>query len=233
MTCRPSVNQTTIQRHAARGYAMAAVRLGSVTKQYRPTSKTEPMTGTPYALVMATFNDDPKFSFKRPIMWDKPMCFGMFDTTDVDVGDLMEVPIEGTFFIARFEMFRPIEAVLCNAVVTISGQAGAGDDDDGSGSGTCDLAGDQSGYSTPSAGSVTLVSGWPAWIGKPGRGISTQSGVPGSLPAATFLMRLPIIPGWSPRPYMTVTTDKGLIYIISGVSSSQYGHECLMSVQQV
>lgn len=233
MTCRPSVNQISVQRHAARGYAMAAKRLGAPTQQFRPSVRDNPMSGTPYAFVMATFNDDPKFSFKRPILWDRPICFGMFDTTDVYAGDLMKTPDEGVFFITRFEMFRPIEAILTNAIVTVMGNPGDGDLPDSDGGGACELAGVQDGYGSSASGATALVSGWPAWIGKPGRGASTQSGVAGSLPAASFLMRLPLVPGWAPRPYMTVTTDQGLTYTISGVSSSQYGHECLMNVQQV
>ena len=232
MTCQPpSVNQSAIQRHAARGYAMAAIRLGAPSRQFRPSAKSDPMTGTPYAIVRATFNDDPAFSFRRPIVWDKPICYALLDTTDINPGDLVVTPEEGTFFITRYEPFRPVEAILTNAIVTVSGSAGSGDQGDDTGA--CDLAGAQGGYGSSATASVALVTGWPAWIGKPARGISTQSGVPGSLPAATFLMRFPLVPGWAPRPYMTVETDQGLLYTISGVSSSQYGHECLMSVQQV
>lgn len=200
MTCRPSVNQISVQRHAARGYAMAAQRLGALTLQYRPADRTAPLEATPYAAVMATFNDDPALSFRRPILWDKPVCFGMFDTTDVFSGDLMKTLDEGIFFITRFEMFRPIEAVLTNALVKISGQPGAGDLPEGDGTGSCELAGAQDGYGTSAGGSTVLVTDWPAWIGKPGRGVGTQSGEQGSLPAASFLMRLPLVPGWAPRP---------------------------------
>ena len=235
MTCRPSVNQISVQRHAARGYALAAKRLGAPSRQFRPTTGNNPLDGALYAAVMATFNDDPAFSFKRPIMWDKPLCFGMFDTTDVFSGDLIVTPDEGTFFITRFEMFRPIEAVLCNAVVDISGTPGSGalDDDGNAVTGSCDLGGAQSDYGSSSTGSSVLAAKWPAWIGRPGRGSGAQSGVSGSLPAASFLMRLPLIPNFMPQPYMTVATKAGLRYVISGVSASQYGYECLMNVEQV
>ena len=226
------VCQTAIQRHVARGYWQAAKRLGSVAQQYRPSCLTMPCEPDPYALVMATFNDDPEFAFRRPVQWGKPVAYGLFDTTDVAPGDVFVLPNEGTFYITRFEPFRPAQAILSNATVTLSGAPGAGSGPPAGGV-SCPLAGYQSGYGGATAGTVVLATGWPAWIGEPGRGYVPQTGTPGALPAAALLMRLPVMPDFSPTAYMTVATLAGQAYTITGVASSQYGHECLMVTQQV
>ncbi|MFT8439841.1 hypothetical protein [Acetobacter fabarum] len=221
--------QALLQQKVARGYAKAALRLGATTAQYRPTVLDAPM-GTPYATLLAAFNNDKKFGFDGPALWDKPAVFGLLDTTDVLAGDLLTCAGEN-YFVARLEPFRPPLCILCNCIVSLSGDPGQGSTN-GDG-GTCTDVGASNDYGTGGSGKTTLASGWPAFIQIKNKGGATGDGIPGSIKAADYEMLLPVMPNFVPTTYMTVTTDLGMTYTISAVEPSQYGNRCLMGVNQV
>lgn len=221
--------QALLQQKVARGYAKAALRLGATTAQYRATALNSPM-GTPYATLLAAFNNDKKFGFDGPALWDKPAVFGLFDTTDVLAGDLLTCAGEN-YFIARMEPFRPPLCMLCNRVVSLSGSPGQGSTN-GDG-GVCTDVGASNDYGTGGSGKTTLASGWPAFIQIRNKGNVTGDSIPGSIKAADYEMLLPVMPNFVPTTYMTVTTDLGTTYTISAVEPSQYGNRCLMGINQV
>lgn len=224
------MDQALLQQKVARGYAKAALRLGAMTTQYRPASLTAPMA-TAHASFLAAFNDDKNFGFARPALWDKPAVFGLFDTTDVQSGDLMTCAGEN-YFVTRLEPFRPPLCMLCNRVVSIVGQPGQGSTN-GDGAVCTDVgASDDYGAAGDTDGQTTLASGWPAFIQIKGKGSPTGDGIPGSVKAADYEMLLPVMPGFIPTVQMAVTTDLGTTYTLTAVEPSQYGNRCLMSVRQ-
>ncbi|MFT9361252.1 hypothetical protein [Acetobacter okinawensis] len=221
--------QALLQQKVARGYAKAALRLGATTAQYRPTALDAPMS-TPYATLLAAFNNDKKFGFDGPALWGRPAVFGLLDTTDVQAGDLLTCAGEN-YFVARMEPFRPPLCMLCNRAVSLSGLPGQGNaNGDG---GVCTDVGASNDYGTGGSGKTILASGWPAFIQIKNKGGTTGDGIPGSIKAADYEMFLPVMPNFVPTTYMTVTTDLGMTYTISAVEPSQYGNRCLMGVNQV
>ncbi|PYD79034.1 hypothetical protein CFR80_15670 [Komagataeibacter oboediens] len=225
------MDQALLQQKVARGYAKAALRLGATTEQYRPASLTAPM-GTAYATMLAAFNADKAFGFQAPALWDKPAVFGLFDTTDVQSGDLLTCAGEN-YFVARLEPFRPPLCMLCNRVVSIAGQPGQGSAN-GDGAVCTDVgASDDYGTAGDTSAQTTLASGWPAFIQIKGKGSPTGDGIPGSIKAADYEMFLPLMPNFIPDVQMAVTTDLGTTYTLTAVEPSQYGNRCLMSVRQV
>ncbi|WP_019091745.1 hypothetical protein [Komagataeibacter europaeus] len=223
--------QALVQQKVASGYANAALRLGATTAQYRPGSLTAPMT-TAYATMLAAFNADKAFGFQAPALWDKPAVFGLFDTTDVQSGDLLTCAGEN-YFVARLEPFRPPLCMLCNRVVSLSGQLGQGSTN-GNGAVCTDVgASDDYGTAGDTTDQTTLASGWPAFIQIKNRKDTVGDGIPGSIKASEYEMFLPLMPDFIPTVQMAVTTDLGTTYTISAVEPSQYGNRCLMSVRQV
>ena len=225
------MDQAHVQSHVAKGYAKAALRLGATTTQYRPATLTAPMA-TAYATFLAAFNNDKKFGFDGPALWDKPAVFGLFDTTDVQSGDLLTCAGEN-YFVARLEPFRPPLCMLCNRVVSIASQPGQGSTN-GDGA-VCTDVGASDDYVTAGDTSVqtTLAAGWPAFIQIKNKGNAVGDGIPGSIKAAEYEMFLPLMPDFVPAVQMAVTTDLGTTYTISAVEPSQYGNRCLMGVRQV
>ncbi|ASL39319.1 MULTISPECIES: hypothetical protein [Acetobacter] len=229
------MDQARLQAKVAKGYGKAAQRVGALTTQYRPIDLIDPMGAAAYAALFADFASDAVFSFKRPPLWDKPTAFGLFDTTDVRAGDILVAPM-GTYFVARFEPFRPAVCVLTNrtASFTATGQSGSGVTDGSSGD-VCTLAGYQDGYNGQSSDGSGLAeaSGWPVSIILKNKGERVSSGLPGNLRSGQFEMLAPIIPGFTPRPYMTVTDDMGTEYTVDAVELSQYGNRLMISVNQI
>ncbi|PYD63559.1 hypothetical protein [Gluconacetobacter entanii] len=223
--------QALVQQKVASGYAKAALRLGATTTQYRPASLAAPMT-TAYATLLAAFNNDRKFGFDGPALWDKPAVFGLFDTTDVQSGDLLTCAGEN-YFVARLEPFRPPLCMLCNRTISIAGQPGQGSTD-GDDSVCTDVgASDDYGTAGDTSAQTTLASGWPAFIQIKRKGSPTGDGIPGSIKAEEYEMFLPLMPNFIPAVQMAVTTDLGTTYTLTAVEPSQYGNRCLMGARQL
>lgn len=220
--------QALVQSKAAKGFRIAARNLGATASQYRPSGLTAP-TRTLHATISAAFDTGAAFGFKSPLIQDKPRVFGLLDTTDITAGDILVCG--DTYFVARFDPFRPPLCILCNRTVTLSGSAGAGSTD--TASGECTLAGYQTDYGTPSGSSGVLASGWPCSILLSGRGENTDSGVAGALKAADYEMLLPVMPSFVPEVYMTAEDDLGRVFVIEAVEPSQFGNRCRMKAQQV
>lgn len=223
------MDQATLQSKVARGYAKAAMRLGAETQQYRPSSLTDPMASV-YATLMAAFNNSATFTFQQPTPWGRPAVFGLFDTSDVQAGDIL-VSGSDTYFVDRFEAFQPAALILCNNTLTISGglsgSSGAAD------SAACALLGYQPGYSgMPATSAAPLTGAWPCYLGLKGRGKRADSGIPGSISGASYEIFLPLMPGFAPTAYMTASDSRGIGYTIEAVEISPYGYRCDASIQQ-
>lgn len=236
------MNSDRLQNLVARGYGRAAREVGLPSQLVRPVSVADPLKGA-VVPIMATFASDAAFSFQKPPLQDKPQTFGLFDTDDILPGDLI-VNADGIYFVERIEPWRPASCILTNAVVTLqeTAQSGSGaiGDDRTIGGGTCSLAGLQDPYGISASSSVssgtgdnTVAINWPAYIGPPKRGLNGASGVSGTVRASEYVLLLPLIPGYIPLPYMRVSDQHGRSYTISGATTSQYGSECLMTVNQI
>lgn len=236
------MNSDHLQHLVARGYGRAAHKVGLPSQLVRPVSVADPLKGGVRS-IMATFASDAAFKFQKPPLQDKPQTFGLFNTDDILSGDLI-VNADGIYFVEMLEPWRPAVCILTNAIVSLkeTSQSGSGTlDDCGSlDGGTCSLAGLQDPYgiaSTSSAsdgtGDKTIAINWPAYIGPPKRGLNAASGISGTVRASEYQLLLPLIPGYIPLPYMQVTDQHGRSYTISGATTSQYGSECLMTVNQI
>lgn len=216
------MDQPALCHLAARGFALAAARVGAATVQYRPATATGPCA-TPHARTMAAFSNDRAFGFAGPALWDVPFVYALMDTTDVRAGDILTCGGE-TWFIARAEPFRPPLCVLCNAVVDITATMAQ----------AADVAA-PGGYAT--SGDVTaqvpFATGWPAMI-RPGSGAGVPGPAqPGAIHAGGFEMFLPAIPGVTIQPAMWARDAGGTRYTIGGARAGPWGTRCQLGQQQV
>lgn len=101
-----------------RGYAIAAAKLGTAHAHYRPLDGAPALSdGNLLGDVRAVF-DTNAYKFTLPQNWSKPVWTGLWNPEATQVGDYL-VDGERTFFIASQHPLLPMQAVLCNAVVSL------------------------------------------------------------------------------------------------------------------
>lgn len=113
------MDAATLQNRIYKGYAKAALRIGYLTDQYRPSSATNPLVvGNKINSFNASFNaEDMKYG--KPNKYGHPTWFGLYDGSLTQVGDYLKNAHDGTFFIAAQQTNLPILLVQCNRSVQI------------------------------------------------------------------------------------------------------------------
>lgn len=203
------VDQSYIQSKINFGYGKAASFLGAPYKQYRPIDPLDPL-GNLLSTIMADFDIAPTFAHKAPSQYGKPLYYGLYDGTNVSIGDyLVEATGNNTFFVANMEPNKPPLCVSCNRVLTISRKQ-------------LQAVGPNY-YGGESGNSVPLMSGWPGSELQGVRGEKGPANLPGDtrLPWANFLM--PAFSGLTIEMADQITDDLGRTYTISSAELTELG----------
>lgn len=152
------MDAATLQNRIYQGYAKAAIRIGTLYNQYRPSTAADPLA-TQRGTIYTSFNAE-DFGYSKPNKYGKPTWYALLDGTLTRPGDYL-VGSQGTFFIAAQQLNLPILVVECNrsvriarnaAPTTVGAVAYGGSNDS--------TAADNLG--TSSAGN--LLTGWPASV---------------------------------------------------------------------
>lgn len=107
----------TLQRRIYSGYAKAALRIGQLYSQYRPSGATNPLA-TIRGSLYASFNAE-DMTYARPNKYGKPTWYAVMDGSLTQPGDYLQGP-GGTFFIAAQQQALPILAVECNRTIRMA-----------------------------------------------------------------------------------------------------------------
>nr|WP_321985338.1 hypothetical protein [uncultured Lichenicoccus sp.] len=205
-----------IQTKVARGYGIAARFLGSTYTQYRPTGPNAALTNVVQTL-NAAFDTTAGFKFAGPALWGKPTRFGLFDTTNVQVGDYF-VGQAQTLFVSAFQLYEPPELVLCNAVMSISSP---GEDT---------LPGLSNTYAgRTNATDQVLATGWPVSILIKQKGDMDPVKLPADVRSASFEVLMPIIPGVAITPSLRLNDGQGNTYVVNAAEQTSFGNRLLAS----
>ena len=208
------MDQPTIQARVNHGNAIATRFLGAPFTQYRPTSVTNPVSGTPVATLQCAFDPDAAFSFAKPSGYSKPIYYGLFDGTNVRVGDYLVSATQGTFFTAGYEPIKPWLCVSCNRVMTFTraaAPASTGLDPIYSGA--------------TQATDTLLLTGWPAscLAGTKGERGPSSIQLPGDVKLPWWAILLPAYPGVILNMGDRASDDLGRHYIISSAEQTSLG----------
>ena len=207
-----------IQRLAALGFGIAGGILGSPYTQYRPTTASNPLTNV-VQTISAAFDIVPGFKFAGPAQWGKPTRFGLFDATNVAIGDYF-VGQNQTLFVSAFQLYEPPELVLCNATVSISSP------------GSDTLPGESQTYGgRTDATDVVLATGWPVSILIKQKGDMDPVKLPEDVRAASFEVLMPNIPGVQMQPTWRLNDGTGNVYLVNAVELTAYGYRLLASFE--
>jgi len=173
------MSASSIQAAVSRGYAIAATKLGTSFVQYRSPGS-NPLRSVPLATIPAVFTNAKSsgFNFDKSSTFEDVLFAVLIG--GVQIGDYL-VGSSGTFFIADMPPLRPVVAVQCNRIVTITrpnsernvagGQAQGLPSQPG---GTGRYRGVSTAIVTSGAGESDIVIGIPcAMIGSTGRATGT------------------------------------------------------------
>lgn len=192
------------QQPVETGFAKAARRLGSRADHYRILDPLLPL-GNKIGTTHICFDAEAGFQMHRPRMWGNPMAYALCDARGLCIGDLFR---QGKVFhfVSAMEACRPPLCVACSAQISVSGMRGA---------------------------PRLLVDGCPASLVLAGKGEDRHSGMPGAVRAGSYMMHMPVLPGFCLMPYMQVTDDHAFRYLVESVELSAHGIRALLSLQQV
>lgn len=193
----------TIQARLNRGYGIAASRLGAPYGQYRETGPLYPLNNS-MGWLFVDFDRDPRFSHKSPNAWGHPTYYGLFDATNVLVGDYLVGPY-GAFFVGNTEPDKPPLLVLCNRKITVTRPAPTGP------------------YSGDTLPETTLMAGWPASVLTKSRGDRAQEHLPGDTRIGWYECLLPVWPSVEINEADRVIDENGTVYTVSSTELTPLG----------
>lgn len=197
LVCAAIVTSTTTSSRAAAiqakvnsGYGKAARHLGYAFAVYRPSATSEPMAAGNFVQSLnAVFTSRAAgFNFQITSEYKNPLFHGLFDPTNVNVGDYLSAQGHGNYFVASKQDLAPILCVQCNNTITIK-RAG------------CVGGVGAQGYSGSTASSeMPVMTDWPASVIYEARGKNTGAGLPMDELNPYFVILVPALPGVDVRP---------------------------------
>ena len=205
------MNGATIQARIYKGYAIAALKIGVLHDQYRPTSALNPISlGNRLTSLPVSFNSE-DFSYMKPNKYGKPTWFAVVDGAQTKVGDYLKGPT-GTFFIAAQQPLLPILAVECNRTVSVYrpqqqtgiGAQGYGGDTD--------------------ANETLLMQAWPASVLQGPKGEKSEAHLPGDTKNAWAAVLMPAFTGVVLRSDDILIDDLARRFVLSSVELTDLGY---------
>ncbi len=199
-----------IQQAIYDGYGTVAEIFGEPCAQFRATGPLDPLDN-PIGTVQAAFDTSASFTFKAPSTYAKPLWYCAADGAVLVVGDYLQHPSLGTFFVASLEPYHPPMVVSCNRTLTVHRPAGIRTGGVG-----------KVPYGEGAKPSV-LMSGWPASMLQGTKGEKSDADLPRDTRQPWYAVLLPAFPGVQIRTDDTMTDDLGLHYEVSSAELTSLG----------
>lgn len=174
-----TINAAAIQGFINFGDTKTAGFLGINATVYRPTGPANPVD--PVNMIAQTpawITTDANLGASKPNLYAKPIWYGAYDRTIVQVGDYLVTDTD-TFFVTTQQSLLPSSLVQCNATMSIYRPEETSDD-----SGAQDEPVDQ-----------IIAQSWPVSALNGTKGELPNSHLPGETRAGWLLILIPTIPG--------------------------------------
>lgn len=205
-----------LQAKVYAGYGKSAQRIGYAFTVYRPTTSSPAIApgnivGSP---INATFTPRSSgFKFDITSDYTKPLFHGMFDATNVQVGDYLTAAGHGTYFVIEKPDQAPLLCVQCNNVVSIIRAASSSS------------PGKQPYMGVSPSTETTILSSWPASVIYDARGRSSGAQLPMDEMNPYFFVLLPALAGLDIRPSDIITdaNSPARHYIVASSEKSPLG----------
>lgn len=203
-----------LQTKVYSGYAKSAQRVAYAFTVYRPIAATNPIVSgniVNSALNAAFTPQATGFNFQVTSGYIKPLFHGLFDATNVNVGDYLTDAGHGTYFVIAKPDLAPILCVQCNNVVSVLRPGCHGG------------AGLQPYSGATQADEAPVMASWPASVIYEARGKNSGAGLPMDEVNPYFMILLPALDGVDVRPSDIMTDAISRRYIIASSELSPLG----------
>lgn len=196
------------------GYGKAADLVGRMTNVYRPNGASSPVS--PFNCLwgrLARIDTVPYFTLINPQKYNAPLFYAMMDSTDMEVGDYL---VQGdTYFAITVPDIGPVEAVICNAVVTVTRT-----------SPTLKAGQMPYGASTTATDAIMLQS-WPASALLKNKGERLDTVLPGDTKTSAWEILLPASVPITLRTSDIIADTNGRRWIVGGAELTFLGWRIL------
>lgn len=199
------------------GYGKAAQRIGYAFDVHRPAAATNPIVAGNIAVSQLNAVFTPRsagFNFGLTSDYIKPLFHGLFDGTNVKVGDYLYNATHGTYFVIAMQEQTPMLCVQCNNTVSVlraavQSQVGV----------VTNYIGDTSGSET------ALMTAFPASVIYDARGKNSGAQLPLDEVKPYFTILLPALSGVDIRPSDIITDTNSPVrrYIVTSSERSPLG----------
>ena len=195
------------------GYGKGASAVGRLVTKYRPSGAGNPLA-TSYGTTLAAFDTVPKFTFINPQKFGAPLFYALMDSTGVEPGDYL-VGSGDTYFAITVPDIGPVEAVICNAVVTVTRT-----------SPTLKAGQMPYGASTTATDAIMLQS-WPASALLKNKGERLDTVLPGDTKTSAWEILLPASVPITLRTSDIIADTNGRRWIVGGAELTFLGWRIL------
>ena len=216
------MNGQIVQQYVNKGYAKAAINIGSTYSQYRPASATGPAIASANLVsttVAAYFDPQVNFPANNPRQYGKAAMKAVIDPTAVQPGDYLVGP-ERTYFVASVQDLMPVLVVYANETVSIERSASNAN------VGSLPYGGERPSLMTP------VLGVWPASVLLKSKKEKNPTGLGSDVPQTEMEILLPFASGVSPviEPADLLTLSTGIRYAIDNVELTDLGYRLRASM---
>lgn len=207
----------TLRWKVARGYGIAATKLGPDAEVFRPGGAGDPIVlvnrviaARPCAIVNGVVGTSDAPFLSSPD-WGKSDFAAMMDATGLEVGDYLRVE-DQVLFIKTIDYPATPRAVRCNHRVTVKRPDGG-------------TAGDAYYGGDVRSNEVTLITSWPAAVVQGRSGPQNEVGLPGDVRSPYWTIYLPASVPVQIRSSDVIEDDQTIPmrYIVSSVETTALG----------
>jgi hypothetical protein len=200
--------ESQIQALINLGYRIAGGILGTTFVLYRPQNTGPVITNNNIVQELSlAFDQDYKFSLRKPQDYNNSRYYALMDLTYVSVGDYLYDWNNTTFFVAWIEPLKPAELILCNRTINLYRPSGSIDNGYG-------------GDTDP----IPILIDWPVSLLPGQKGETNEAKTPGSVRAPWGVCYLPLLPdNVTVDEYDLLIDDRGFRFIVSTSSLGKEG----------
>jgi hypothetical protein len=209
-----------LQTKVYSGYGKSAQRTGYAFTVYRPASGSAPIVsgnvvGSPInaAFTPRSSGGSGGFNFTTTNDYTKPLFHGLFDATNIHVGDYLTAAGHGAYFVIAKPDLAPSLCVQCNNMVSVlRAQEASG-------------AGAQSYIGATSGNEASIMASFPASVIYEARGKNSGAALPMDDVNPYFVILLPAVAGIDVRATDIITDNNSPVrrYTVSSSELSPFG----------